>query len=477
MNALTALLVLAACRPDTGLVDLLPRMAVAPTTVDFGEIAVPARETAPVFVTNNGRAPLEITARIEGDGTFDVPVSEATVDPSQSLTLDLGFRPTSYLPYSAELVITSNDADNPEVRVPLAGVGVDGPLPDIALDTQTLDFGEVAVGSSVSLFVTLENAGDAPLTLGTLQQAGSGAFELTTDPSNDTLGPRSEVPVVITYRPFGPAGDAGTLAFPSDDPDEPVLELVLLGNGGGDFAYPEAVIDCPATSEPPIWVDLDGSGSTDPDGLALDYTWTLLSRPVGSQEDLLNPTSPVARLFTDLAGPWEVQLVVENTLGTRSAPARCTIDAVPADDLHVELIWDTPSADLDLHLAQNGAALFGGSDDASFCNAGPSWGAAGSDDDPRLDLDDQGGYGPENMNVRAPSNDAYQVRVHYFEEHADDVVNATVRVFSYGTLAWEGQRAMVENEVWDVGIVNWPDGTFGVQSVDNYVAPARSCGP
>ena len=67
------------------------------------------------------------------------------------------------------------------------------------------------------------------------------------------------------------------------------------------------------------------------------------------------------------------------------------------------------------------------------------------------------------------------VRVHYFERHGDDVVTATVRVFLDGLLEWEGQRAMTRNEVWDVGQVNWPAGTFGVLSTPNVDASNRQC--
>lgn len=463
------------CGPEANFTDLDPRIAVAPDALAFGAVAVPTEAGATLFITNNGRADLEIELTVE-DGPFSVPLSSASVVPATSLELQIGFRPPSFLPYTSTLVVTSNDELSPRLEVPLSGTGVDQPTPDIEIDPSTLDFGIVPVGSTATEFITVSNLGDAPLTLGDLAQAGSGAFSLATDPSDNIVGANSDVPVLITFAPTSDDGDAGTLQFPSNDPDEPVREVVLLGNGGGDFAYPVAVVDCPATSEPPIWVTFDGASSSDPAGhLPLTYSWRLIDSPSGTQQDLLNPTSPQARLFTDVAGDYDVELVVTNAIGTRSAPARCEVAAIPADELHVELLWDTPSADLDLHLARNGADLFAVPDDATFCNTSPNWGAAGSDDDPRLDLDDQGGFGPENLNVRTPAESAFQVRVHYFEENADDVVNATVRVFTYGVLAWEGQRPMVENEVWDVGIVNWPAGTFGVQSVPNRTAPARSC--
>ncbi|MCB9675100.1 MAG: choice-of-anchor D domain-containing protein [Alphaproteobacteria bacterium] len=475
---LALLVALVGCKQDTDFQQLYPRIATAPEELAFGEIAVPLDGHQQLFVTNAGRARLEMQVAIQGDDAFTVDVPAEVVGVDETIELDVTFAPGSFLDYAAEIVITSNDDLTPEVRIPLSGTGVDAPMPDIEIDRLTVDFGTVAMGSNSTEFLLLRNVGDAPLELGTVGQEGSGAFVLQTDPSNDVVGPHSDVPVIIQYAPFGDLGDSGELVFPSSDPDEPEVRVVLLGNGGGDYAYPVAQIDCPGTSAPPIWVDLDGSGSYDPEGfLPLTYAWTLSSRPDGSQEDLTNLVSDTTRLFTDVAGPYEVQLVVTNAVGTVSAPDRCTIDAIPADELHVELTWDTPAADLDLHLARNGADIFTPTDDCSFCNGSPNWGVAGSDDDPRLDLDDQGGFGPENINILTPADGDYVVRVHYWEEHGDDVVVATVRVFTYGVEVYTGQRAMQRNEVWDVGQVNWPDGTFGSYSVNNYDSPDRTCTP
>jgi hypothetical protein len=470
------LAVLVACKQDTGIVQLEPRIAVAPAILDFGDVPSPVEASDVVFVTNNGRAPLELQVDLEGAGAFSYDLDENEVLIGETLAIPVHFRPPTFLEYDGELVFMSNDPESPEVRVPLMGRGIAAPLPDIQISPLTLDFGEVAQGASGTQFLLLRNDGDAALTLGSVVQAGSGAFALQTDPSNGVVGPRTEVPVILTYTPFGDLGDSGTLTFPSDDPDEPELTVVLLGNGGGDYEYPIADIDCPGGSEPPAWVDLDGSGSSDPAGLLpLTYAWTLLDKPEGSQESLTNLVTDTTRLFTDVAGDYEVQLVVTNAAGTVSAPDRCAIAAVPADELHVELSWDTPAADLDLHLARGDAAIFEVGEDCSFCAISPQWGAANPDDDPRLDLDDQGGFGPENINIREPSDAAYTVRVHYWEEHGDDVVTARVRVYSYGLLAWEGTRTMERDEVWDVGLVNWPAGTFGAYSTVNYTSPTRLC--
>ncbi|MCP4195701.1 MAG: PASTA domain-containing protein, partial [Proteobacteria bacterium] len=57
---------------------------------------------------------------------------------------------------------------------------------------------------------------------------------------------------------------------------------------------------------------LDGSGSSDADGNALTYQWSILSQPSGSAPVLSNETSGTPSFTTDLAGSYTIQLVVND---------------------------------------------------------------------------------------------------------------------------------------------------------------------
>jgi hypothetical protein len=322
-------------------------------------------------------------------------------------------------------------------------------------------------GSATQLF-TIGNVGDAPLELGLLGHTGSGAFVLITDPSDQTVMPGDELPVVVSYVPTNADGDGATLTLGTNDPDEPVVEVALIGNGGGDGSYPIAVADCPGEVDPPENVAVADGGSSDPGGhLPLTYAWTIVDKPTGSQAELAEQALADTEFFADLAGDYDVELVVTNSLGVRSAPARCRIAAVPTEDLHVELIWDGLRSDVDLHLRQQAADLYERPGDCNWCNTHPTWGAT-------LDLDDRSGLGPENINVASPANGAYDVAVHYFDDGGDGSIVATVRVWTFGVLEDERSHRLERNEVWEVGRVNWPAGTFGV--VDTIgTASARSC--
>jgi hypothetical protein len=470
--------------PTTPLVDLTPQVAVAPSALDFGEVAVGGDAELVYYVTNAGGAALEVALTLDGDGqsAFALLEGAATVPPDGEAELHVRFTPDTYLPYAANVVLQTNDELQPELTLPLAGVGVAAPLPDLALDARTIDWGDVDAPATQVL--TLRNAGTAPLVLGDASLTGSGAFALVTDPSRTTVAPGNSLPIVLRYDPT-PAGDAAQLHLPSNDPDEPDAAVVLLGNGGGDFAYPVAIIDCPGTTQPPGYVAMDGYDAYDPAGhTPLTWAWTLAGVPTDpagqplSAGQLTSASGPTTTLFTDAVGTYLVDLVVTNALGTRSAPARCRVEAYPSDLVMVELTWDGPRADLDLHLAQADAPLFAEPETACWCSRAPDWGVPGDrDDDPRLNLDDRDGHGPENISIPTPADGGYDLRVHYFDDHGDGDVTATVRVWLQGQLspAFQDSRLMRRNEVWEIGRVNWPEATVGVRSVANAPAPRRDC--
>lgn len=473
-------LVLAACDSDTSVKKLHPNLVTSPEALDFGEVTEDYSSTLPLQLLNGGPVELNVAdIALSGDGADAFAIGDwpATIESDETALLDVTFTPPQQTTYSAILTIESDDPESPHL-VTLVGLGGDAPTPDIDLDTYNLDFGTVAAGSASILYFTVANDGDAPLTLGTVGQSGSGAFTLATVLDGQVIQPGQSVPAIVNYQPTHDLGDNGSLAIPSDDPDEPEVSVVMLGNGGGDFEYPIAVIDGPETCAPRELLTLDGSASSDPNGaLPLTYEWTLLSAPDGSAaaESFLLQTEK-AYLETDLAGVYAVQLRVTNAIGLSSAPATWSCDAIPLERLHVELIWSTGSADIDLHLQNGAGAFYTSPGDCNWCNESPDWGTTGDEtDDPRLDIDDWYGYGPENINIDAPADDTYTARVHYYNDNGDGDTTATVRVYVEGVEAGSFSRVVGYNEVWDVAQIRWPDGAVIEIGDDLYAAPRRSC--
>lgn len=499
MRVIVWTVALASCGGETGIQNLYPSLAVAPDGLHFGEVGPPLSSTLPLYVSNAGGGDLAITSlTLDAPAVFTLtPPEGATagtgdrewsffVDPDGQVLLPVTFTPDSYRSWTGQIVLETNDDEHPRVVVPLSGEGVDLPFGDLAIaPAQTIEAVDVPAGTSVLMSFDLLNTGDAPLTVSAISLVGDGSFSEESVPTGAVIQPGDQRTAIYRYAPTSVFGNFALVSIESDDPDESPMPVLLLGNGGGkDFDYPVAVIDCPPTVllAGPEYVHLDGAGSYDPEKHPpLTYEWSVTERPAASDADVvLDPDDTAAiDLYADVAGDWTVQLVVRNALGTESEPATCSFSAIPEDAIHVELSWDTPQADLDLHLVQGGSDLFDVPQDCTWCNQSPQWGAVGPDDDPRLDIDDRGGFGPENINLLAPEDGTYEVLVNYFAPHGDGDVVATVRVWLLGALVFDGSRVVEVGDavwdVWDVGTIDMPTGAFYVDPSPNVTTALRQC--
>jgi hypothetical protein len=455
-------------------------------TVDFGDVTVLYDDTQSFTVINAARGALKISdihVEDNDDNVFTIewdPVEAADLGEDESITVTVNFAPATYAVYERDLIIESNDENKARKKVHLIGEGVDGPIPDIAVDRLSVDFGDVGAFSTKTDWFTIDNVGDGDLVISTIGQSGSGAFTVVNGTGEQTISANNEKQVLIEYAPEVDSGDSATLTINSNDPDEAAVEVTLVGNGGSDDDYPIAVIDCDEMVRPLDRVDLDGRNSYDPGGGEIvKYEWTLAVQPSGSTSEVINDNTDYATLFIDTAGSWQVDLQVTNDVGLISAPAQCHMQAVPEDKIHVELSWDTGDTDLDLHLVQEGGSFFDSRQDCCWCNKNPNWGESGSSDDPLLALDNIVGYGPEDLTVDAPEDGDYHVKVHYFKDlqGSGNVTTATVKIYLNGVEV-DGSpfgQTLTHNQVWDVGYIRWPSAVFAEVAVDTYAAGRRNC--
>jgi hypothetical protein len=448
-------LLLLACSDTPQINRLYPEMAILPEEIDFEGVVVGEASTRAVTILNGGRAPLDLDSITLSSGSnafsLELPDTDEVLEDEQ-VDVWVTFTPPNFVVYDDVLVIETNDPDYEEapISVPLTGEGVDAPRPDLCLDPEFLDYGEVPAGQASTDWVVVENCGDGDLVIESATISGSSAFSIGSgDPAGQTLNPdQDSLTIIVLYNPGGSTGDSGTLTLTTNDPEQPEVAIPLIGNGGGGDDYPIAVIDCPPEAAPLDTLALDGTGSYDPTGKAIEsWSWTLTERPDGSQSEMQAVTNDVATVFLDSAGWYEAALVVENELGVESEPAFCRVEAIPDDAIHVELTWNTGDTDLDLHML-NGAES--------------EWGEPGPDDNAKLDLDDLSGYGPENINIHEPADGDYYVKVHYYGTSNSDIptTTATIRVYIDGDLHTEVTQLLDRQDLWEVGYVSWPDKDF-----------------
>ncbi|MFN7144738.1 MAG: choice-of-anchor D domain-containing protein [Myxococcota bacterium] len=114
---------------------------------------------------------------------------------------------------------------------PVEGDGV------IEADPGRVDFGTLASTSPVTETVTVTSIGELPVTVSTVDIAGSAAYALTWASTETVLAPGDTMDVVVTYTPAS-FDDQATLVVRSDAV-EPELHVPLLGAG----LYPAIAVE------------------------------------------------------------------------------------------------------------------------------------------------------------------------------------------------------------------------------------------
>ena len=447
---------------ETQFRELYPTVTLNTESVDF-ETVVLYSDTQEFQIINSGLAELDIASiEIENNeaGIYTIDPTEGVVEPNESQTVTISFEPATYREYNREIVITSNDPDNATIVLPLTGEGIVGPVPDIEITPRAVDFGTVAQGQTSTQYFTLTNRGTGDLIIESVTIEGAETFQLMTDVSGVSYGLEQSSTLVVTYTPTAETGDNALITIVSNDPDEGEQTVALLGNGGGEFEYPEARFPCPTEVDPPTTIHLNAINSSDPQGYEpLTYEWTLLSQPPGSTTTIEEPTLEYSPFFVDAAGDYEVQLVVANSIGLESEPTTCAFTAIPDEAIQVELVWDKGNTDVDLHMVMEGYDFYSCAGDCCWCNPNPNWGESGIADDPQLSLDNRIGYGPEEVEIDTPYDGSYNIFVHYFNGNGNGATTATVRVYLDGAIIAEESRLLSPRDLWDVGYIYWLAGT------------------
>ncbi|MCC6877716.1 MAG: PKD domain-containing protein [Sandaracinaceae bacterium] len=241
-----------------------------------------------------------------------------------------------------------------------------------------------------------------------------------------------------------------------------------LVDEGACSVPPTVTCPPPATTRPLTAVTLSGTAS-DPDGVIASYQWTLVSAPAGASGTFGSPSSATTSFTPNLVGVYTVRLTVTDNQGLT---ATCTTTVTArGDGIRIEVTWNTDFSDVDTHLLRmaGGTPWFNTPNDCYYLNTNPAWDAAGTPDDPRLDIDDVEGFGPENITLDVPvTNATYRVGIHYYDDDLAGASTVTVRIYcgdisvvpmaTYTRTLNNGGGLPDANDFWRVADVRWLGG-------------------
>lgn len=466
-------------------------------------------------VQNIGLAPLEINRVVISPMESDFSVSYAaskdvmvdpatdsdtppsTLAPDDFTTLRVYFNPQDNLPSTADLIFFTNDPAKPQYTVSLQG-NSGAPCMKLSREDE-INFGEGGIGYANSRTITIENCSptqDLKVSEIGISDDGGGVFAIRDGslpgglPADEALiPPDNTANFVVTYTPTAEIVSMGELTVRSNDPSKTNLKVPIVGKGTTNVC-PQAIAQARIQEQngtavgpyrqqintiPLKYIGFDGTQSTDPNGTISGYEWTIIQRPPNSTARLeTSNTVPEPTMFLDLAGTYIVELTVYDDQGLSSCnddeTRRVTILATPDEDIHVQLVWDTPTdpdqsdtfgTDLDIHYLHPSGRWNQAPFDIFWRNRTADWGASGTDDDPSLDIDDTDGSGPENVNHNNPqSNLVYQVGVYYYADKGFGPSYATLRIYIQGTqrYEWRNEYLAGTGVFWRAAAISWPSG-------------------
>lgn len=235
--------------PDTGLDEsvgavalrgrtLGPNIDAFPDTVTFGTVAINAAASSRTLsIQNVGTAPLSVSEIQFNSTSAELNLVNApgrfpqTLAPGASLDLQVTYRPTDPGLDRADVVIRSDDRDEPMLTVPVTGIGGVPTTCAVSVAPSQVTFGLVERGRVANLPVEIRNAGAQPCALSNLQLSGDAEFTLPAPPTGvQTVAPGQRLRVDIAYAPTQYGNHTATLAFEADDPSQAMVQVPIRGS-------------------------------------------------------------------------------------------------------------------------------------------------------------------------------------------------------------------------------------------------------
>jgi hypothetical protein len=188
-----------------------------------------------------------LVALEQADGDWDLEQNNSRGDggdpwpgDADNETLDAESTPDSrdYEGNDTEVAVRNIASDGENITCDFEVRAQGGAAPDIVVDADLLDFGEVSIGDSTNQTLTISNVGDADLTITDIGIDPNGIFSVVWE-GDVVVNAGGELQVRVAFIPENADLYQATLNIVSDDPDEELVQVELLGIGVNDA--PEVV--------------------------------------------------------------------------------------------------------------------------------------------------------------------------------------------------------------------------------------------
>lgn len=174
-----------------------------------------------VTLRNSGTAVLQLNSAVilgTGFALSGLTLPKA-VSIGQSVSFVVRFAPTSTTTARGQIAFSDNAPASPQV-LPLTGTA-SGAMLSLGASPGNLNFGNVQVGSGVSLTATLANAGNSDVTISGVTVTGMG-YSASGVTSGMILSPKQSVSLTVTFAPTALGGASGSISIGSNATNSPI---------------------------------------------------------------------------------------------------------------------------------------------------------------------------------------------------------------------------------------------------------------
>jgi hypothetical protein len=216
-----------------------PQLVVSREAVDFGAVTVGASLTRTVTVTNGGNAALTLASlTVEGSASFSASPNHQVLRAGERLDVQVRFAPASRGAKVGNLVLVSDDTDEPRLEIAVRGTGVQG---ELAAQPARVHFGAVRLGGYRDTTVVVSNIGNAAVSVADAYTTDT-SFRVTAfQPRPLQPGQRCVVPV--RFVPGSARGVSARLVVVLAD-QSVLLQVDLDGVGTApDLAWRPGALD------------------------------------------------------------------------------------------------------------------------------------------------------------------------------------------------------------------------------------------
>jgi hypothetical protein len=266
-------------------------LSLSAASFDFQTVVVGQKSTQNLTLSNSGKDAVQVSAITLASDQFSVtgPSVPRTILPGNSLAYTVTFAPTTAADTTASLSI-SNSGSSHVATVPLKGHG-EKAFANLAITPAVINFGNLALKTTSTQNITLQNTGDINLALQGVTVSGTGFGYADLSPGF-SLAPNQKVTFQVWFSPKSAGPASGTLTLLSANLSSPGT-VSLSGDGISSSTAPPPTPPTPPAAQHSVALNWGASPSQ-----VIGYR-VYRSETSGSSYSPLNGTAITALKFSD----------------------------------------------------------------------------------------------------------------------------------------------------------------------------------